>query len=511
MDRFPINDSDKTPVIFKSALEFIGAVRAGISWERFCTYAVRFSDAFIDMLNDSEGARNFLSSKGITTEYVQSNVRAILARLHLNKENDHYLTLALPHTATDTQIHKRWKELMRIYHPDRNNEEDAAICAKRINEAYSILKDPTKKIAYDRRATKPVEPYFTEQRKAAVHRDRLRRPLFIFISPEVRKKVPRLIIASCGAVSCIILLIIFLRNRQEVYTYQASALPEHYRQDAGQAHRTPDIEKGNPEKKEGNNVVGFQPAEPQAQDTKTLTGALLEKSRKDKETGGASVKAFNLYGSHARSAGVTAPGTSPSQAAQKNSMANTTSGLMEKTLPEKIEGSALNSTVRFTSPDQNIKKDISPASLQKESPQVQIDVPGETAHALPPVPAPTADHPNLETEVFLFMSQYITAYEEGDITRFMDLFSKSAVENSRLHYADIMRYYKKNFENSRYTYTLKNVRLQKGAEGVIVSGRYSIRKMTDDNKGLKTDGMIRWTLAKENGGLKIVKIDYDPK
>lgn len=507
MDRFPVNDSDKTQVIFKNALEFIGAVRAGISRERFCTYAVRFSDAFIDMLNDTEEARNFLSSRGISTDYVQSNVKTIFARLHLNKENDHYLTLALPRTATEAQIHKRWKELMRIYHPDRNSEEDAAICAKWINEAYSILKNPRKRMEYDRKTAKTVESHFTRRRSGVIHSNKSGRRLFI--SPEVRRMVPKLIIASCIAVSCIVLLVMFLRNRLEVYTYQASALPDQFMQDAGQAHRTPDIEMGDPKKKEESNVMGFQPAEPPGQDTKTSTGALPEKSQKDKETEGARVKAFNPSGSHARSAGFATLRTSP--AAQEKSMVDTKAGPTEKTLREQIEGSALDTMVQTASPDQNIMKDISPASLQKKSSPEQMSVSGEIANASPPVPTPKEDHPNLETEVFLFLGQYIVAYEEGDIIRFMDLFSKSAIENSRLQYADIMRFYKKNFEGNRYTYTLRNVKLQKGEDGVIVSGHYSIRKMMDQDKGLNTDGMIRWTLAKENGGLKIVKIDYDPK
>src|SRR5512143_4124774 len=110
MDRFTIDDPDKKQIIFKNALEFIGAVRAGISWERFCVYAVQFSDVFISMLNSSEEALSFLSLRDISTEYVQENVRAILKRLHLNGNNDHYLTLALPRSASDAQIHKRWKE-----------------------------------------------------------------------------------------------------------------------------------------------------------------------------------------------------------------------------------------------------------------------------------------------------------------------------------------------------------------------------------------------------------------
>lgn len=509
MDRFPVGDSDKTQVGFQNALEFIGAVRAGISHDRFCTYAVRFSDAFIDMLNDTEDAQNFLSLRRMSRTYVQTNVKAVLARLHLNRENDHYLTLALPRTATEAQIHRRWKELMRIYHPDRNTEEDAAICAKRINEAYSILKNPHKKTAYDRGAVKPVEPYFTAQRKPAVHGKKVR--IHLMISPEARRKAPKLIIASCAAVSCIALLILFLSNRLDVYTYQATALPEQYTQDSGQTHGTSDSEGGDPEKKEAGNVAGSQAAGPVGQNTGALTGALFGQSQKDRETEGALMKALNPSGSHALSAGVPTLRTSRSQAAQEKSMVGTGSGLADKTPRETTGESALMNTVQATSPDQNMKRDISVASLQKDPPAEQVAGSGEMTNPVPLVPTPKEDNLNMETEVFLFMSRYIAAYEEGDITRFMDLFSKSAVENSRLRYADIMQYYKKNFEGNRYTYTLKNVRLQKGEEGVTVSGSYSIRKMTDSDKGLKTDGTIRWALAREDGDLKIVKIDYDSK
>ncbi|HXX81276.1 MAG TPA: nuclear transport factor 2 family protein, partial [Thermodesulfovibrionales bacterium] len=392
---------------------------------------------------------------------------------------------------------------------DRNNDEDAALCAKRINEAYSILKNPDKKMAYDRKIGKTLESGFTHRRSKAIHADKLgQHP---FISPEMRRRLPKLILASCTAVSCIVLLIMFLRNKLEIYTYQASALPEHYRQDTGQAYGTPGIGKGEPKE---TTIAGFQPAESQTQDTMTKTGALPEKSQKDRETEGLSVKAFNPPGTRTRSAGVTTLRISPSRAAQEKSMADAKSGIMEKPSREKTDDPSLNNMVRTASPDQNIqniKKDISPASLQKKPSPEQVDVSGEITNPSPPVSVPKDNHPNLETEVFLFMSQYITAYEEGDITRFMDLFSKSAVENNRLQYADIMRFYQKNFEGGRYTYTLKNLRLQKGEDRVIVSGHYSIRKMTDNDTGLKKDGMIQWTLAKENGNFKIVKIDYDTK
>ena len=506
MDRFPIDDPDKNQVVFKNALEFIGAVRAGISWERFCVYAVRFSDALIRMLNGTDEARKFLSLRGISTEYVQENVRAVFTRLHLNRDNDHYLTLALPHKASDAQIHKRWKELMLIYHPDRNSSADAASCAKRINEAYSILKDPGKKLEYDRKTARTVESHFTSRRSNVIHSNRFGGRLFI--SPEVRRMVPKIIITSSMALSCVILLIIFLKNRPELYTYHASVLPQENRQYNGKDHGTPDPGKKESDKKEENSIAGLQPAEVPGQDINRSASAPPEKSRKELDTSVANSRSLYPYGSRPKSADTT-QSTLPPQAAQENSMPDTRAGSVRKTPAEHTEVSPVETTRQIEPPDQNTKKDLPLLSPQKKPFLEQKGASGEMASISPLVSASGENRPDLETEVFLFLAQYIVAYEEGDILRFMDLFSKSAIENNNLHYTDIKRFYTKNFEGGRYNYTLRNVRIRKSEEPVVVSGDYSISKGTEGDKGIKTEGTIRWNLSKENGNLRIMRVDYE--
>jgi hypothetical protein len=53
------------------------------------------------------------------------------------------------------------------------------------------------------------------------------------------------------------------------------------------------------------------------------------------------------------------------------------------------------------------------------------------------------------------------------------------------------------------------VRIRKSEEPVVVSGDYSISKGTEGDKGIKTEGTIRWNLSKENGNLKIMRVDYE--
>src|SRR3954449_5892923 len=67
---------------------------------------------------------------------------------------DPYAELELRHDASSTQIKRRWRELAREHHPDRaasDREETARLTARmaRINAAYDLLRDPSRRGAYD--------------------------------------------------------------------------------------------------------------------------------------------------------------------------------------------------------------------------------------------------------------------------------------------------------------------------------------------------------------------------
>jgi curved DNA-binding protein CbpA len=215
MDRFHGNDFNKE-LMYNRALEFIGEVRGGISWERFCMYAIYYSEAFIDMLKDTGGVRKFLSSRDIDRKYVLENIKEIFYRLHFNRDNDHYLTLALRRNATQPQIHKRWKDFMLLYHPDRNRDSGRymAECAKRINEAYSALKDEVKRMKYDSKIARPEGIYSNNvYKKPRIVASKRR----LFISPHVKRLIPKLITLSYIVIPSLILLIIFFENRQSQF------------------------------------------------------------------------------------------------------------------------------------------------------------------------------------------------------------------------------------------------------------------------------------------------------
>jgi curved DNA-binding protein len=62
---------------------------------------------------------------------------------------DYYKTLGVDHKATQDEIKRAYRKLARKYHPDVSKETDAELKFKDLGEAYEVLKDPEKRVAYD--------------------------------------------------------------------------------------------------------------------------------------------------------------------------------------------------------------------------------------------------------------------------------------------------------------------------------------------------------------------------
>ncbi len=63
---------------------------------------------------------------------------------------NYYEILGVPENATQEEIRKRYRELVKKYHPDINKDNpEAAKKMAEINEAYQVLSDPKKRAQYD--------------------------------------------------------------------------------------------------------------------------------------------------------------------------------------------------------------------------------------------------------------------------------------------------------------------------------------------------------------------------
>lgn len=92
-------------------------------------------------------ASTLLSSVDDCQQALPFFIRQVL----LENEGDYYRILGVPRTAENTLIKRHYQYLMRLFHPDRDVNDDKwdDLYAPLINEAYSTLRNPQKRREYD--------------------------------------------------------------------------------------------------------------------------------------------------------------------------------------------------------------------------------------------------------------------------------------------------------------------------------------------------------------------------
>jgi curved DNA-binding protein CbpA len=124
--------------------------------------AITCFGSLMDISQNTAIAKEFARREDMDLKYLVDGANFVISKLHFNHENNYYVTLGLAEGSSQEEIRERWKRLMLLYHPDlqAGNEEWVSERAKKVNEAYTILKDPLKRRSYDlklrdQRAAKP--------------------------------------------------------------------------------------------------------------------------------------------------------------------------------------------------------------------------------------------------------------------------------------------------------------------------------------------------------------------
>ncbi|XP_047950882.1 dnAJ-like protein slr0093 [Salvia hispanica] len=73
---------------------------------------------------------------------------------------DYYKILQLDYDATDNNIRLNYRKLALKWHPDKHKGDAAATSIfQEINEAYSVLSDPDKRLEYDLNGNYEIDKY----------------------------------------------------------------------------------------------------------------------------------------------------------------------------------------------------------------------------------------------------------------------------------------------------------------------------------------------------------------
>ena len=109
----------------------------------------------LGLLVSMEGStifRKVASKYMVDPSYLLHRVQGLIHQLETLREEDPYSILGVGYTASPSEIHQKWKELMREWHPDkRGGSSEAHEMCRKINEAYDLLKDRERRREYDRR------------------------------------------------------------------------------------------------------------------------------------------------------------------------------------------------------------------------------------------------------------------------------------------------------------------------------------------------------------------------
>jgi len=132
-----------------------------------------------------------------------------------------------------------------------------------------------------------------------------------------------------------------------------------------------------------------------------------------------------------------------------------------------------------------------------------------TVRAQTPAPAPMAEVIP-ETEIRQAIDQYVDRFKAMDLDLFMEGYSKQAVENRELPYADIREAYDRIFKDTnQFLFYLDILGIQSYTNSAFVSGYCEITQTTKSKNEMKLyRGNVQWELVREEGGLKILRLNH---
>ena len=436
--------------------------------------------------------------------------------MHFNPENNYYITLGISKDASSDEIRDRWKRLMLLYHPDRQPGEGEWVSerAKKVNEAYSTLKDNSKRTAFDRKLNdqsfqqKSVyrhQPDLQAKKTPSPQRNSNRFSYAGTRWGELRKYLPKMLVGLYVFIALVFIGFIYHQNGSSSLETELSIQgnpqsPKVVNPSASTKAANPEaaangsglpIGRSEPARQVGRVPVGEKKIPDGGGQKAALSGntdfdtLTAEKDQKSKDQARqAADEKRPLY--------VQAPSQSKDTAKAKEGMRSADAPARED--PRRAEP-------------------IYPAQLQvdqKSAKQAAAAEPKTVPDSRATRTSPQTTDRITQAEVEDFIRRYSEAFEKSDLNTFISFFSRSAIENNTMNYSAILSSYRKTFAEKINYYRLQSIEIRIEGQNAFVSGVYNInRYISSENRWVRYSGKIHWKLARENDALKIMTANYD--
>jgi curved DNA-binding protein CbpA/ketosteroid isomerase-like protein len=361
----------------------------------------------------------------------------------------YYRILGLKETASAEEIHRRWIELMQKYHPDlspdgKYDEE----MAKKINEAYQVLKHSASRIGYDfERQDQRSQKTFSAWK----------------------------LIVPVSILTIVLIFIVFIfRN-----------------------HKPPVSLNQQPK------LLSAKPSVPYEEPTRqvispTETSEAKESVKIEKETEEkASPQQVGQTKKTAPSVAIkTVEQSLPTVRSESSSKSPATPAPTELNRPrpvEKQKPTSLSEHSREIPAVHSASDSI--ASTKKDDRSLVAKLPASIA---------------TEEEIKKLFNHYVERYNKKDIQGFLSLFSPKAIQNQKDGLEEIRRIYENFFYQSQeLRYSVEDIKVEIYQNAVEVKARYEVDQILRiDGEKKIWKGRIQWMLAKEDGALKIISVNY---
>jgi curved DNA-binding protein CbpA len=405
---------------------------------------------------------------------------------------NYYKILGLKEDASAEEIHARWIELMRRFHPDLGSKGKMSDeFVKEINEAYQVLKDAKTRDDYD------------FQR--------------VHVKDLKKIHIPKAIFPVIGLGLLLIFCFLYLKEQQTPDPLKPKSKSPHSVKDgwvsipnyepvphvsppqAVSQERTlissPQAEEklksnGKPPAKTGSKLE--KPTQAENLDDKPLASVRKELSSKKENTPPiGTTDQVNLSTPRPEGRGL------PSTRAQAEGL----EVHPEPRLPTPSLKAGLRAAERVK-PIQKINQlaGFSQAIQRAEAQSPELK---KSQQIRPPLLA-------TEEEVQQFFAHYMERYQQKDMDGFLSLFSPKAIQNQKDGLERIKWIYSNFFNQSEsLQYRLEDMKIEIYQNGVEVKARYEVDQILKKGGEKKIwMGHIQWTLIKEGGGIKIISLNY---